>query len=663
MPRSWAGAGLAGLQAAVYAFAAVELTARSPTDAWLLGAAGVAQLGALVARLAGRRRLLAGAAGLTLLLAAVVWGRFFLLAMHVRAVFGPEVGAEVFSALAGTLVAVPWLLAVPVTQLVAAGAGRAGLLVLLAPLPGLATPALDPRPDGALALATATAIRAAWSSGAPLATEALPDAPFVVTFLHDGEPLATPLRVDPPRGFEALAAAVNDARAEGSPAAADAVVVDIVVGEVPAGLVRPAVDAPAGTSPRALATSLRRTRRLPFVGLPSVAGDALRYASAVAGENGGTPLSAGWAPPPELDVATIQAAIRAGAHHLATNQGPGGQFTYIVRGPSGLPGPGYNYPRHAGTAWFLARAAAALDDPLAADAADRALDHLEARSGQTADGRWYIQDPSRRDGRSWIGSVALATLAQVTRLTTPGPLPAPPAGPRLEGWVRSLAASVDDAGMVRPEVDRDDGSFPTMPANAYGQGQTLVALAAVVRAGPRLTELTPATRDAARGALDRALAWLDHDAYGTAHPLYVPDEHWMCLAATAAAEARGARSVGADGVCATYVDQVRRETAPGSAGPPAGPAGGAAEAVVARAWDFPTPTLLAAASAYGRLFLAAQYQPADLPLLGRGDRLVGGFRDGPGALDVQIDAVQHIGGALLGLEALLTGHAAPGALP
>ena len=39
------------------------------------------------------------------------------------------------------------------------------------------------------------------------------------------------------------------------------------------------------------------------------------------------------------------------------------------------------------------------------------------------------------------------------------------------------------------------------------------------------------------------------------------------------------------------------------------------------------------------------------------------LRDGPDALDVQIDAVQHIGGALLGAEALLSGRARPGSLP
>ena len=42
--------------------------------------------------------------------------------------------------------------------------------------------------------------------------------------------------------------------------------------------------------------------------------------------------------------------------------------------------------------------------------------------------------------------------------------------------------------------------------------------------------------------------------------------------------------------------------------------------------------------------------------------LLGGFRDNPYRLDVRMDAVQHIGSALLGVEALLD-EVRPGSLP
>ena len=99
----------------------------------------------------------------------------------------------------------------------------------------------------------------------------------------------------------------------------------------------------------------------------------------------------------------------------------------------------------------------------------------------------------------------------------------------------------------------------------------------------------------------------------------------------------------------------------------AGAAAGGAEAIVARAerdrrlgqrgrWYDD-------ALAYGRLFLASAYRPADSALLGRPARLLGGFRDNPVRLDVQIDAVQHIGCALLGIERLLRDEDTPGGSP
>ncbi|MFH1465736.1 MAG: hypothetical protein ABIO70_15220, partial [Pseudomonadota bacterium] len=71
----------------------------------------------------------------------------------------------------------------------------------------------------------------------------------------------------------------------------------------------------------------------------------------------------------------------------------------------------------------------------------------------------------------------------------------------------------------------------------------------------------------------------------------------------------------------------------------------------------------ALAENYGRIFLASAYRPADTPLLGHAARLLGGFRDNPLRLDVQVDAVQHIGCALLGIERLLRGEATPGGAP
>ena len=66
---------------------------------------------------------------------------------------------------------------------------------------------------------------------------------------------------------------------------------------------------------------------------------------------------------------------------------------------------------------------------------------------------------------------------------------------------------------------------------------------------------------------------------------------------------------------------------------------------------------------YGELFLANAYRWGDSPFLSRAANLLGGFRDRPWELDVRIDSVQHIGCALLGIEALLRAETHPGSFP
>ena len=53
-----------------------------------------------------------------------------------------------------------------------------------------------------------------------------------------------------------------------------------------------------------------------------------------------------------------------------------GSFRYLVDAPTNLTIPGYNWPRHAGATFFLAQAAAALDDPYLRYAALRAASRL-----------------------------------------------------------------------------------------------------------------------------------------------------------------------------------------------------------------------------------------------------------------------------------------------
>ncbi|MFZ5480260.1 MAG: hypothetical protein ACOZNI_26080 [Myxococcota bacterium] len=518
---------------------------------------------------------------------AIVYGRFAATALHVERVFGPLTGAQIVQMLGASLTALPLVALFPALRL------RAGWTAIAAAL-------LLPAAGGA------------W----PYERHAGPDAVAVA-----GEVWA---------GGEAPAGARVTRLG-------DAVLVDVRVTDLPLRMARPGDDGPRDGKPPAEAV-FSREEVLPGFRVPVARAETARFESAMASAAGVVRLHRGWSPGPEPTPGELDAAVLAGVRHLVAGMDADGRFTYVVKGPSGAAGRGYNYPRHAGTAWFLARAAAATGDPVAGEAADRALAYLQSVSRTTEDGRAYVLDPTRDDGKAWVGTTALAALAAILR-----------EHPMAAAWTAQVAASVDGDGKVRGEMSQATGAFPEQPANPYGQGQAMLALAAAEREG------------SPQPALDRAIAFLDGEYMGTAHPVATGDEHWTCLAAYAVREARGG-DAGA-GICAAYVASTAYEAPPAGAGlpPSVGGAAGGAEAVAARARRTGEARLVEATLDFARWFLAAQYREADVPRIGR--NLVGGFRSGARDLDVQIDTVQHVGCALLGAEALVSGRDRRGSWP
>jgi len=365
------------------------------------------------------------------------------------------------------------------------------------------------------------------------------------------------------------------------------------------------------------------------------------FDSVLADNNGVYGVSGAWTQPPALTAETALAAALAGGHMLAHHQSDNGRFAYTVRGPSGkVNRKGYNFPRHAGTAWFLARLAQRTNDPIIREAQDRAMEYMVANTISVDEDRSYLGDPRRSDGKAWVGTTSLAILAAVV---AEHPIALP--------WGRFVASSVDEVGQVRGEMLRSATEFHAQAKNPYGQGQTTLAIAALVRAG----------HDEFRPTLERLAAYLDGDyAPRGAGRLVVLDEHWTCLAALAIQDALG-EAHGAD-ICHAYLAKESGKTPNESSRirPFSGAAGGLAEAVVAGAMlDLQHRD---DALAYGRWFLRSAYQRSDAALLPRPTALEGGFRDTPYRLDVRMDAVQHIGCALLGIEALL-GEIHPGSMP
>lgn len=652
------------LQAAIYAAMARELAERWDMYGAALGLAALLQIGGAAGRLAGRPAITGAAGGLNVLLIAGLYGEVVAQALYMERSFGPQTAEAAVASLGVPALLLPWVFVIPLTQIAAWRAQAAPVLLLVGLLPGLRAW------GGPFHGAPAEVHGAATALQQMLRGDDVTKLPIAS--------LLTPVEVVPADGAASADGAADGAvsvaeaappinrrgvtvriKADGvvPPITAATYLLDIPGDPIPGGLVRPGSDAPLRrpVSPQMFAREVKRKEIGPMRWAPQ-ADASTRYSSWLVSAAGAEPVVDGWTAPPDhnapgygITPAAIDASVRAGADHLLANMQPGGRFTYIVKGPSGDPGRGYNYPRHAGTCWFLARAAAALGEPRYADAADAALGHLDEMSGNTADGRRYVLDPDRNDGKSWAGTTALAVMALSLRKNRPE---------LLRGWVRQLAASVDADGKVRGEMDLKTGAFPEQPANPYGQGQVMLALATAERAG--LTE--------GADALTRSIRYLESGGYaGSAYPLIVADEHWMCLTAHALRDVR--KSEAADGICAAYAARERLGSpAPGGAiQPAAGPAGGLAEAIIAWAWKKKDGGDAAAwqdhSLRYGWLFLRSQYKESDAPLLGRPDRLIGGFRDTPGSLDVQIDAVQHIGSALLGVEALMSGRAREGSLP
>lgn len=622
------------VQALVYLGLAVEAGERWWIYAAMLGVAGAAQLGGMAASWAGKPRIVGISALASLLIVGALYAEALAQAIYARDHFGPMTGEAVVNSFGTTLALLPWVVLWPLSRLPALRAPKALLLLPLCgllPLRAVAAPKVQEDP-----VALRAASEAVWKQWQGGAVAQLPTGTLVTPYMA-GVPDRT-LR----SGKDPLVLPVFPTDSSQA-----ALVVELPLERPYKGLIRPGRDAPLlkePVSPRKHAQNIKRQEIFPGASLPAAMDKSVRFHSALISDKGWLPLVDGWSEPPVMTPQSLDASVEAGARHLIKNMQEDGRFTYIVKGPTGTPGRGYNYPRHAGTSWFLARAAAIFPDPSIGEAADRAIGHLDRTSRRTADGRAFVLDPERTDGKAWVGTTALANMAVALRGNNPE---------LLKAWTLQLAASVDAQGKVLGEMDLASGKFPDQPANPYGQGQAMLGLILAERAGEM----------SGKDALDRSIAYVRKDYAGATHPLLVADEHWMCLVAVALHEQR--QSDAADGVCAAYVAKERFGTpAPGGGLQPAtGPAAGLAEAVIAWAWITKDPAWKQRSENYGWLFLRAQYRPEDAPMLEGAAQLVGGYRDAPGELDVQIDAVQHTGCALLGVEALISGRSRPGSLP
>lgn len=207
--------------------------------------------------------------------------------------------------------------------------------------------------------------------------------------------------------------------------------------------------------------------------------------------------------------------VREAGTHLARAVDDDGRFRYMIDASTNTTLPGYNWPRHSGSTFFLAQAASVLDDPFVRYATLRAAARLRDEMMRDCGGHRCVCE----DGEiAEIGSSALALIA-FTEVVGTG----------ADGAYRPAIAQL--AAFLRSQ-QRPDGEFqhqfnrvtkqPIDVQFLYFSGEATLALA-------RAHRITgdPADLDAARRGLAR-LSGSGWSFFGSRY--YFSEEHWTCQA-------------------------------------------------------------------------------------------------------------------------------------
>ena len=206
--------------------------------------------------------------------------------------------------------------------------------------------------------------------------------------------------------------------------------------------------------------------------------------------------------------------VRAAAWYLTKQVDENGRYRYLVDATKNVDLGGYNWPRHAGTTYFLAQAAALLDDPIVRYACTRAASRLRDDMMKSCGAYRCIAAENEAD----VGSNALALLAFTEIVRTK-------AAP---GFERSVA---ELAGFLR-HLQRPDGELKHFYDR---EGMTAIDTQVMYYTGEASLALSRAHRITGNAAdLDAAARALGHlsskgwSFFGSRY--YFAEEHWTCQA-------------------------------------------------------------------------------------------------------------------------------------
>jgi len=217
----------------------------------------------------------------------------------------------------------------------------------------------------------------------------------------------------------------------------------------------------------------------------------------------------------EADVTAdaVKASVQEAARYLSRNQRKDGSFRYELNAVTGGESEEYNYPRHAGATYFLARAGNQLHDEQLARAGQRAAAFMKDRVTLRCGAHTCIGEGDQVD----IGSAALAVLAYVELASG--------------GYEEFRAPALELAEFVR-SLQRPDGDFKHFYSVSekhaidiqveYYTGEAAFALARVHRLSGDARDLEAARR--ALSFLVKRSPWFlgSHYFWGA--------EHWTCQA-------------------------------------------------------------------------------------------------------------------------------------
>ena len=352
-----------------------------------------------------------------------------------------------------------------------------------------------------------------------------------------------------------------------------------------------------------------------------------------------------------LSADALKSAVRSAARYLVQNQHPDGSFRYEVNAVTGGDESGYNYPRHAGATYFLARTANQFHDSRLFRAAELAGMFMKEHATLSCGAHSCVGEGDTVD----VGASALATLAYV-ELQNGGADAFREPALELAGFLRAQQRSDGDFQHIYSVAEQ----HPVDIQLEYYTGEAAFALSRVARVSGDARDL-----DAAR----RALSFLVHRPALFLGAHYFWDaEHWTCQVLEdlwQRAPDRAALKFCLDWQAANRVlmyssPPMRAEYDGGVSrgpflSPRLTPLGSRMEAAVA--------TLSVARQAgvaaseiealeteiqHGFGFLLRyQYTPGPAYLMPDPRALAGGFPGSPVDLHVRIDYPQHAGGALL----------------